>query len=70
MIFNISNVSDSLLHLKPVMWELVVDNSIRSQYELDQVIKWLIREIKVNKEAGREHIVGKLSKRNEEPIEL
>lgn len=43
-----------------------MEGTIRSQYELDQIGRWLIREIKVNKDIGKEDIVAKLSRRDEE----
>jgi hypothetical protein len=52
LIFNAHTVSDSLLHLRPLLSSLVLRGEIRSQYELDQIIKWLSKEIKVNSEIG------------------
>jgi hypothetical protein len=48
----------------------VINGMIHSQYELDQIIKWLLREIKVNKEVGRVDIVDKFARRSEELAEF
>lgn len=41
LIFNCQGVSNSLVHLRSTLAELVVQNQIKSQYELDQLVKWL-----------------------------
>jgi len=63
MIFNAHCNNDSISHLRPTLSDMVISGVIRSQYELDQVIKWLLKEIKVNKNVDRVDIMAKLSKR-------
>ena len=43
LLFNIHSVNDSLLHLRPVLSQLVLEEQIQSKYELDQLLKWLTK---------------------------
>lgn len=63
--FNAHCQSEALQGLKPALSELIIDGGIRNQYELDQVVKWLNREIKVNKDITKQDIERKLARRNE-----
>ena len=70
MLFNAHCLSDAFEDLKPVLSELIIDGSIRSQYELDQLAKWLTREVKINRAVGLNDITAKLARREEEAVEF
>lgn len=65
IMFNAHCQSEALQGLKPALSELIIDGDIRNQYELDQVVKWLNREIKVNKDITKQEIERKLARRSE-----
>jgi hypothetical protein len=41
MMFNAHCQGEALEKVKPVISELIIEGTIRNQYELDQLIKWL-----------------------------
>jgi hypothetical protein len=70
IMFNAHCQSEALEDLKPALSQLIIDGNIRNQYELDQVVKWLNKEIKINKDITKQEIERKFSRRNEEEKEF
>jgi hypothetical protein len=70
MMFSTHCQSEALQNLKPALSELIIDGCIRNQYELDQVTKWLNKEIKINKDIAKDEIERKLSRRVDEEKEF
>lgn len=66
IMFNAHCQSEALQNLKPALSELIIDGFIRNQYELDQAVKWLNKEIKINKDISKQEIEQKFARRNEE----
>ena len=54
ILFNVHSCQESLVHLRPLLSELVLSGKVNSQYQLDQLLKWLTKEVKTNSSVGEE----------------
>lgn len=53
MLFNADCLTEAYEHIKPTLSQLIIDGTIKTQYELDQIIRWVSKEIKFNKDINK-----------------
>lgn len=66
MLFNVANLPQHMFRHRDTLASLILSRTICDQSELDQTVKWIEAQIKINCELSHADILAKLGQRGEE----